>query len=53
MNANQVALAYMLALDLPVVPLIGPLAMVELDDSLRALDLDLTPDEVRWLENGE
>jgi predicted dehydrogenase/aryl-alcohol dehydrogenase-like predicted oxidoreductase len=51
-NANQVALAYILALDLPVVPLIGPLAMVELEDSLHALQLELTPAEVRWLETG-
>ena len=52
MNANQVALACILAVDIPVVPLIGPLAMVELDHSLRALDLDLTQEEVRWLESG-
>ncbi len=52
MNANQVALAYVLAVDLPVVPLIGPLAMWELEDSLQALDLELTPEQVLWLENG-
>jgi hypothetical protein len=36
-----------------VVPLIGPLALWELEDSLRALELELTPEEVRWLETGK
>ena len=51
-SANQVAGAYVLAVDVPVVPLIGPLAMSELDDSLGALDIELTPEDVRWLEGG-
>jgi aryl-alcohol dehydrogenase-like predicted oxidoreductase len=48
----HVALAYCIAQDFPVIPLIGPLALQELDDSLEALDVALTPDDVRWLENG-
>jgi len=52
-SANQIALAYLLALDLAVIPLIGPLALSELDDSLGALDVTLTPEEVRWLESGK
>ena len=48
----HVALAYCLWQDFPVVPLIGSLALSELDDSLEALDITLTPENIRWLENG-
>ena len=44
------ALAYVLAQPFPVVPLIGPRTLQELDDSLEALDIKLTPEQVRWLE---
>jgi len=52
-NPIHVALAYCLFQDFPVIPLIGPLALGELEDSLEALDITLTPEEVRWLEEGE
>jgi predicted dehydrogenase/aryl-alcohol dehydrogenase-like predicted oxidoreductase len=48
----HVALAYCLWQDFPVVPLIGPLALQELEDSLEALDITLSPADVRWLEQG-
>jgi predicted dehydrogenase/aryl-alcohol dehydrogenase-like predicted oxidoreductase len=48
----QVALAWCLWQDFPVIPLIGPLALSELEDSLGALDIALTPEDVRWLEYG-
>jgi aryl-alcohol dehydrogenase-like predicted oxidoreductase/predicted dehydrogenase len=48
----QVALAYCLAQDFLVLPLIGPLAIGELEDSLQALDIAMTPEQVRWLEAG-
>jgi aryl-alcohol dehydrogenase-like predicted oxidoreductase len=48
----QVALAYCLCQDFPVIPLIGPLALGELEDSLQALDIRLSPEDVRWLEAG-
>ena len=48
----HVALAYCLWQDFPVFPLIGPLALSELDDSLEALDITLTPQDIAWLENG-
>ncbi|MCT7378454.1 aldo/keto reductase [Chelativorans salis] len=49
----HVALAYALAQPFPVVPLIGPRRLMELDDSLTALSLKLSAADVRWLETGE
>ena len=49
----HVALAYCIWQDLPIVPLIGPLALSELDDSLSALDITLSPEDIRWLETGK
>jgi len=46
----HVALAYVLAQPFPSIPLIGPRTLDELDDSLNAFDIRLTPDDVRWLE---
>jgi predicted dehydrogenase/aryl-alcohol dehydrogenase-like predicted oxidoreductase len=46
----HIALAYVLAQPFPVVPLIGPRTVAELDDSLSALDIRLSADEVAWLE---
>jgi predicted dehydrogenase/aryl-alcohol dehydrogenase-like predicted oxidoreductase len=46
----HIALAYVLAQPFPVIPLIGPRTLGELEDSLSALDIVLTPDEARWLE---
>jgi len=46
----HVALAYVLAQPFPVVPLIGPRTLQELDDSLKGVDIELTPKQVRWLE---
>jgi aryl-alcohol dehydrogenase-like predicted oxidoreductase len=48
----HIALAYVLAQPFPSVPLIGPRRLVELDDSLKALTIQLTPEQVKWLENG-
>jgi len=36
----------------PVIPLIGPRSLAELNHSLEAFDIQLSPVEVRWLENG-
>ncbi len=48
----HVALAYCLHQDFPVVPIIGPLALAELEDSLEALTIELSPEDVGWLEEG-
>jgi aryl-alcohol dehydrogenase-like predicted oxidoreductase len=34
----------------PSIPLIGPRTLHELDDSLQAFDIKLTPEQVKWLE---
>jgi predicted dehydrogenase/aryl-alcohol dehydrogenase-like predicted oxidoreductase len=52
-NPIHIALAYVLAQPFPSVPLIGPRSLFELADSLSALDIALTPDQVRWLEVGD
>ncbi len=37
---------------IPADPLIGPRTLAELDDSLEALDITLTPDDIVWLRDG-
>lgn len=49
-NPIHVALAYVLAQDFPSIPLIGPRTLGELDDSMNAFDIQLTPEQVAWLE---
>lgn len=46
----HIALAYVLAQPFPSIPLIGPRTLHELDDSLQAFDVKLTPEQVKWLE---
>ena len=36
----------------PSVPLIGPRTLGELEDSLKALDIALSPDDLEWLDEG-
>lgn len=45
----QLALAYVLCQPFPTFALIGPQSIDELRDVLPALDIQLTPDECRWL----
>jgi len=46
----HIALAYVIAQPFPVIPLIGPRTIAELEDSLSALDIVLTGEQVKWLE---
>lgn len=46
----QVALAYVLSLDAPIIALVGPAAVSEIDSSVDASSLRLTPAEIAWLE---
>lgn len=48
----HVALAYVLAQPFPSIPLIGPRRLEELEDSLKAFEIKLSPEQVKWLENG-
>ncbi|TGQ66227.1 MAG: oxidoreductase [Mesorhizobium sp.] len=48
----HIALAYVLRQPFPSVPLIGPRTLGELDDSLRALDIALSPADLEWLDGG-
>ncbi|WP_432432780.1 aldo/keto reductase [Cohnella rhizoplanae] len=49
-DANQVALAYVLHQSFPTCALIGPANADELRSSAKALDVSLTPGEIRWLD---
>ena len=49
-SAVAIACAYVLAQDFPTFPLIGPQLLSETRDSYAALDVELTPAEVRWLD---
>lgn len=51
-NPIHVALAYVLAQPFPSIPLIGPRTLAELDDSIQAFGIELTPEQVKWLEQG-
>jgi predicted dehydrogenase/aryl-alcohol dehydrogenase-like predicted oxidoreductase len=51
-NPIHVALAFVLAQPFPSIPLIGPRTLGELDDSLKAFEIKLTPEQVSWLDNG-
>jgi aryl-alcohol dehydrogenase-like predicted oxidoreductase len=52
-TSNQIALAYVLCQPFPTFALIGPQTIDELADSLVALDIALTPQEMRWLNLEE
>jgi aryl-alcohol dehydrogenase-like predicted oxidoreductase len=49
-TANNLAVAWVLAQDFPSFALVGPRTVAELDSSLEATRLTLTPDEVAWLD---
>lgn len=44
-TANQVVLSWMIGGDLPVIPLIGASSVEQLDESLEAVELELTADQ--------
>src|SRR5262249_12623741 len=48
--ANQVVLAWLIAGDLPVVPLIGASSVAQLDESLAAVDLQLSAEQRQLLD---
>ncbi len=48
-TAISIALAYVLHLPIPTFPVIGPLLPSETRTSLAALDVDLSPADLKWL----
>jgi len=48
-SAIQISLAYVLHQPFPIFPIIGPLRLEELSSNLGALEIELSPDEMRWL----
>ena len=49
-TATAVCLAYVLHQGFPCFPVVGPLSASETESSLAALDVALSPEEVRWLD---
>ena len=49
-TATAVCLAYVLSQEFPCFPVVGPLSRSETLASLAALDVHLSPEEVRWLD---
>jgi predicted dehydrogenase/aryl-alcohol dehydrogenase-like predicted oxidoreductase len=48
----HIALAYVIAQPFPMIPLIGPRTVAEVEDSLSALRIELSSGDVRWLDSG-
>lgn len=44
-TANQVVLAWLMGGDVPMIPLVGASSVAQLDESLAAVELELTPDQ--------
>jgi aryl-alcohol dehydrogenase-like predicted oxidoreductase len=51
-SAAQVAIAWLLHRDQPIIPIIGTRKMAQLHDNLAALDLKLNPDQLRLLDEA-
>ncbi|GAA1770913.1 aldo/keto reductase [Nocardioides hankookensis] len=49
---NQVVLSWLIGGELPVVPLVGASSVAQLDDTLAALDLDLTAEQRELLDGA-
>jgi aryl-alcohol dehydrogenase-like predicted oxidoreductase len=49
-TANQVVLAWLIGSELPVVPLIGASSVAQLDESLAAVDLQLSTEQRQLLD---
>lgn len=51
-SITAITLAYITSQSFPTAAIIGPRTVAQLEDSLRHIDLTLTPEDVAWLENG-
>ncbi len=53
MDTGNIALAYVLHQPFPTFPLIGPRPIEETRTAAPALDVELTPSEMQWLDLGK
>ncbi len=51
-TANQVVLAWLIGADLPVIPLVGTSSVAQLEESLAAVDLELTAEQRALLDQA-
>ncbi len=51
-DANELALAWVLQQPFPTFAIVGPQTMSELHSCIAATAIELTPEEVAWLEHG-
>ncbi len=51
-GVTEIALAYLMAHPFPVFPIVGCKTIAQLDDSLKALNVTLTADDVAYLDAG-
>ena len=49
-TANQVVLSWLMGGDLPIIPLVGASSVAQLDETLAAVDLELTPEHRHHLD---
>ena len=52
-TANQVVLAWLIGGELPIVPLIGASSVAQLDESLAAVDLQLSAEQRQLLDAAD
>jgi aryl-alcohol dehydrogenase-like predicted oxidoreductase len=51
-TANQVVLAWLMGGELPVIPLVGASSVVQLEESLGAVDLELSAEQRARLDQA-
>ena len=49
-TANQVVLAWLIGAEVPIIPLVGASSVAQLDESLAAVDLELTAEQCARLD---
>lgn len=49
---NQIALAYLMHQEFPVVPIVGTMNLDHLNDALQSVSVTLTPQQICWLRDG-
>jgi aryl-alcohol dehydrogenase-like predicted oxidoreductase len=52
-TANQVVLAWLIGAEVPIIPLVGASSVAQLDESLAAVDLELTAEQRARLDAAQ